>query len=85
MRYAFVAAGRALTWLRAPIPPSRAGKVVAAVQGVVLLVAAAGVLPPVVATGAVAAAFATLVWSFGRSVLWLHRNRAGAVSGVRTR
>jgi phosphatidylglycerophosphate synthase len=85
MRYAFVAAGRALVWLRAPIPPSRTGKAVAAVQGVVLLVAAAGVLPPAVSAGAVALALAALVWSFGRSVLWLYRNRAGALSGVRTR
>jgi hypothetical protein len=75
MRYAFVAAGRALPWLRAPVPPTMAGKVVAATQGVVLMIAAAGVLPPVVTTEIVAGALAALAWSFGQSVQWLYRNR----------
>ena len=41
MRYAYVAAGWALPWLRRPTPPRYWAKVVAAVQGVVLAVAAA--------------------------------------------
>lgn len=45
MRYAYVAAGWALRWLRAPLPPRHSAKVVAAVQGIVLVVAASGVLP----------------------------------------
>lgn len=80
MRYAFIAAGRALAWMRATVPSSMAGKVVAVVQGVVLVVATAGVLAPVATVVAVVAALAALVWSFGRSVLWLWRNRGPAVS-----
>ena len=44
-RYALLAAGRLLPWLRRPLPPRYWCKVVAAVQGIVLTVAAAGVLP----------------------------------------
>jgi phosphatidylglycerophosphate synthase len=75
MRYAFIAAGWLVTWLQAPLPSTMSGKVVAVVQGVVLLVATAGVLSPAVTTGAVAGALAALVWSFGRSVRWLYRHR----------
>ncbi len=76
MRYAFIAASRLLDWMRAPVPGSMAGKIVAVLQGVVLLVATAGVLPQTVTTVAVAVALAALVWSFGRSVVWLYGNYA---------
>jgi phosphatidylglycerophosphate synthase len=68
MRYAFVAAGWVLPWLRGPLPPSRAGKTVAAMQGVVLVVASAQLLPNPAAVVLVAAALALLCWSFGRDV-----------------
>jgi phosphatidylglycerophosphate synthase len=71
MRYGFIAAGAVLPWMRRPVPSSWAGKVVAVVQGVVLVVATAGVLPLTVTTIAVAGALAALIWSFGRSVWWL--------------
>ncbi|WP_414637120.1 CDP-alcohol phosphatidyltransferase family protein [Actinophytocola sp.] len=74
MRYAFIAAGWIVPWLRVPIPPSMAAKVVAAAQGAVLIVAAASLMPPVIMAGIVAGALAALVWSFGRSVLWLYRH-----------
>ena len=45
-RYAFLAAGWALPWMRAPLPPRHWRKVVCATQGIVLTVAAADVLPP---------------------------------------
>ena len=41
-RYAFVAAGWLLPWLRGPAPPRYWRKVVAAIQGIVLTVAVAG-------------------------------------------
>ena len=44
-RYAYVAAGWVLPWLREPVPPRYWGKVVAAIQGIVLTIAASGVLP----------------------------------------
>ncbi|MFD6953033.1 MULTISPECIES: CDP-alcohol phosphatidyltransferase family protein [unclassified Nocardiopsis] len=75
MRYAFVLAGHAASWLRAPLPPSRARKVVAAVQGVALVAAVAPVLPHRGAVAVAAGALAVLVWSFGRDVLFLWRNR----------
>lgn len=76
-RYAFGAAGWVAPWLRAPLPPSFARKTVAALQGVVLVVASAGVLPRPVAAGAVGGALASLGWSFGRDVWWLWRQRHG--------
>ena len=76
MRYLFIAAGRLFPYLTAPLPHSRARKVVAAVQGVVLVVAAAPFVPRPLAAVAVAVALATLVWSFGRDALWLVRHRA---------
>ncbi|MGK5741050.1 CDP-alcohol phosphatidyltransferase family protein [Micromonospora sp. URMC 103] len=73
MRYAFVAAGWALPWMRGTLPPRLWRKVVAATQGVVL--AAAVVLPAAPATLLLGVALALLVESFGRDVLWLWRHR----------
>ena len=74
-RYLFVAAGWALPWLRQPAPPRYWCKVVAAVQGVVLTIAAARVLtgPPIIVL--VAAALALLTESFAHDVWWLWRHR----------
>jgi len=81
-RYVFVAASWAWPWLNAPLPPKFSRKVVAAVQGVVLVVATASLLPEALAFAAVAAALASLTWSFGRDVMWLwtqeHQRRAAA-------
>ncbi|MFF9315676.1 CDP-alcohol phosphatidyltransferase family protein [Streptomyces sp. NPDC014748] len=76
MRYAFVAAARVLPWLTAPLPPSTARKTVAALQGVLLLLAGAHLLPYPAALGVVLLALALLVWSFGRDALWLRRRAA---------
>ncbi|MGA5521262.1 CDP-alcohol phosphatidyltransferase family protein [Streptomyces pseudogriseolus] len=73
MRYVFVAAARVWPWLTAPLPPSTARKTVAALQGVLLLVAASALLPHLVNVVIVALALGLLVWSFGRDVLWLYR------------
>ncbi|MFD2768486.1 CDP-alcohol phosphatidyltransferase family protein [Micromonospora eburnea] len=75
MRYAFVAASWLLPWLRGTPPPRYWCKVVAAIQGVVLLVATSEALPPVAATALIAGALALLVESFGRDVAWLWRHR----------
>lgn len=77
MRYAFVLAGRALPWLRGALPPNNAAKVVAAVQGIVLVVACAGVLAPLPAAALVAVSLALLCLSFGRDVRRLWRIAAG--------
>ncbi|WP_320779317.1 CDP-alcohol phosphatidyltransferase family protein [Streptomyces sp. CRN 30] len=73
MRYVFVAAARVRPWLTAPLPPSTARKTVAALQGVLLLVAACGLLPHAVNAALVLLALAALTWSFGRDVRWLRR------------
>ncbi len=76
MRYLFGAAARVAPWLRGPLPPSLARKAVAAAQGIVLTVAASGLLPAPLAATAVAGALAALAWSFGRDVVGLWRARA---------
>lgn len=78
MRYAFVAAGWAWPWLRGSLPPNLAAKTVAAVQGVVLVVAC--VVGPFAATVLVATALALLSWSFGRDVRRLWSRRAEPVA-----
>ncbi|WP_411761088.1 CDP-alcohol phosphatidyltransferase family protein [Streptomyces tunisiensis] len=80
MRYVFVAAARVWPWLTAPLPPSTARKTVAALQGVLLLVAASAFLPHLVNFGVVALALGLLVWSFGRDVLWLSRTHRATLA-----
>ena len=75
MRYLFLVAGWSEPWLRAQLPPRYWRKVVTAVQGLVLVVAASGVLPLAVARVALAAALLMLLESFGRDVVWLWRRR----------
>ncbi|NGO42680.1 CDP-alcohol phosphatidyltransferase family protein [Streptomyces ureilyticus] len=77
MRYAFVAAARFFPWLNAALPPSTGRKTVAALQGVALLIAGAQILPYVATLATVVLALGSLVWSFGRDIGWLWRNREG--------
>jgi phosphatidylglycerophosphate synthase len=74
-RYLLLLGGAVRPWLTAPTPPRRWAKVVAAVQGVVLTVVAADVLPRQVAVAVTLAALALLAESFGHQVvlLWLGR------------
>jgi hypothetical protein len=74
-RYVFLAAGWLLPWMREPLPPRFWRKVVAAVQGIVLAVAAAQVVSPAVMTAVLAGALILLAESFGRDVWWLRINR----------
>jgi phosphatidylglycerophosphate synthase len=76
-RYAFLLAGWLIPWLAAPLPPRFWRKVVAAVQGIVLTVAASGVPSRMLGMIAVVAALLLLAESFGRDVLWLYRTGAG--------
>jgi phosphatidylglycerophosphate synthase len=76
-RYALLLAGWLLPWLAAPLPPRYWRKVVAAVQGIVLTVAASGLLDRRTGMIAVAAALLLLTESFGRDVIWLYRTGAG--------
>jgi phosphatidylglycerophosphate synthase len=79
-RYVLLIAGWVFTWLAAPLPARFWGKVVAAVQGIVLTVAASGLLSRPVGMIAVGIALLLLAESFGHSVLWLYRTGAGPVT-----
>jgi phosphatidylglycerophosphate synthase len=75
-RYAFGAAGWVLPWMRRQLPPRFWRKVVTAVQGIALTVAAAGVTASWLTTAALLVALALLAESFGRDVVWLWRRRS---------
>ncbi len=81
-RYAFLAAGWVLPWMREPLPPRYWRKVVAATQGIVLTIAAADVLPPALTEATLVAALALLAESFGRDVWWLRSHRRATHSRV---
>jgi phosphatidylglycerophosphate synthase len=81
LRYAFVAAGLAWPWLRAPLPESRRRKVVCVQQGVTLLLCLLPPVPPWLAAAAAAAALICLVLSFVVDVRSLARH-AGAPTGA---
>jgi phosphatidylglycerophosphate synthase len=83
-RYAFLAAGYALPWLREPLPARYWRKVVCAAQGVVLTIAAAQVLPSAVADAALGVALVLLAESFGRDVWWSWSHRGGEAAGAET-
>jgi phosphatidylglycerophosphate synthase len=70
-RYVFVAAFFPWPWLNADLPPRFSRKVVAAVQGIALVVATAALLPGTLNLVVVAGALASLIWSFGLDVHWL--------------
>jgi phosphatidylglycerophosphate synthase len=74
MRYVFVAVSRIVPWMRPTVPARYPAKAVAAVQGIVLVVAASGLLPLPLAAALVSMALVLLVWSFGCDVAWLRRN-----------
>jgi phosphatidylglycerophosphate synthase len=76
-RYALLLAGWLIPWLAAPLPPRYWGKVVAAVTGIVLTVAASGLPDRRAGMIAVAAALLLLAESFTRNVIWLYRTGAG--------
>ena len=70
-RYAFAAGELVLSWMRERLSPRYWRKFVAAIQGIVLTVAAANVMPSVVTRVSLAGALILLAESFGRDVRWL--------------
>ena len=77
-RYLFLAGEWLLPWMRAPLPSRRWRKVAAATQGIVLTVAAAGVLPLALAQALLLAALVLLTASMAQCVWWLWRRRRAA-------
>jgi phosphatidylglycerophosphate synthase len=80
-RYLFLAAEWLVPWMRATLPPRRWRKLVAAVQGVVLTVAGADVLPRTLSQALLLAALALLTASMGECTWWLWRRRDAARRG----
>jgi phosphatidylglycerophosphate synthase len=74
-RYAFLAAGWGLPWMRRTLPPRFWRKVVAATVGVALTFAVPNVLPQFLTNAVLAVSLALLAESFGRDVGWLWRRR----------
>ena len=75
MRYAYVAAGWVLPWLRGQLPPRYWRKVVTAVSGIALTLAATGWVSPLIGQMLLGVALLLLIESFGRDVIWLFRRR----------
>jgi phosphatidylglycerophosphate synthase len=74
-RYVFLAGELLLPWMRAPLPPRRWRKVVAATQGIVLTVAAADVVPRATMQVILGVALVLLAASMGQCAWWLWRRR----------
>ena len=75
-RYLFLAGEWLVPWMRAPLPRRRWRLVVAAAQGIVLTIAAAGILPRTLTQVLLAAALAGLAASVGECTWWLWRRRS---------
>jgi phosphatidylglycerophosphate synthase len=82
LRYLYVAAGWVWPWLRRPVPPSFARKLVCVLQIAGLLAALLPILRPPWPTAIAAVSLALLVWSFGRDVMGLMRDRGMAESSA---
>ncbi|GAB7004365.1 hypothetical protein JCM18899A_18380 [Nocardioides sp. AN3] len=78
-RYLLLVAGWCWPWLRGETPPRFWAKVVAAIQGIVLTVLVAGVLPRSVAPVALGVALLLLVESFAHQIRQLWRARPAGV------
>ena len=74
-RYAFLAAGWPLAWMRAELPPRFWRKTVAAAEGILLTIAASNFLPRTATQAVLVVALALLAESFGRDVWWLWNRR----------
>ncbi len=77
-RYLFLAGEWLLPWMRAPLPPRRWRRLVAAAQGIALTIAAAEVLPRALTQALLLAALAALAASVGECTWWLWRGRDAA-------
>jgi len=82
LRYLYVAAGRVWPWLARPVAPSFARKLVCVLQIAGLLAALTPILPPPWPSGIAAVSLALLIWSFGRDVMGLMRDKGMAESSA---
>lgn len=75
IRYGFVAAGWLWPILNRPLPSSGRRKTICVVQGVVLTVCLAPIIPPLLAVPAVLVSLGLLVYSFTVDTMWLMNSR----------
>ena len=73
LRYAFVAAGWLLPWMRAPLASSLRGRIICVVQILALIVAIAPAIPPPASAVVAAVALLALCYSFVADTVWLWR------------
>jgi phosphatidylglycerophosphate synthase len=76
MRYGFLGAALAWSWLSRPLPESQRRKTVCVLQLIALIACVAPVLPDPWRTAAAVDAVLLAAWSFGLDIAWLHRRRA---------
>lgn len=74
LRYAFVAAGWVLPWMRRPLAPSLRGRIICVVQIAGLMLAISPAVAPPVSSYVAAASLAALCYSFLVDTLWLRRH-----------
>lgn len=74
MRYLFVAAGYAWTWMNTPLPASLRRKAVCVVQIVGLILAVTPLVPVPISTGIALITLLSLTWSFAVDTRWLWRH-----------
>lgn len=82
LRYLYVAGGWAWPWLARPVPPSFARKLVCVLQIAGLLAALLPILAPPWPSAIAAVSLALLIWSFGRDVIGLMRDKGMAESSA---
>ena len=75
VRYAYAVATWVVPWMQRELPPRYWRKVVAAVAGIALTVAASGLAPATVTSAGLVVAALLLAESFGWDVVWLWRRR----------
>lgn len=75
MRYAFIAAGWLLPWMRRPLPPRQRRRVVCAIQGFLLVSCLVPILPTTVPSLLAGGALAATGASFLADTVWLIRRR----------
>lgn len=73
LRYAFVAAGRLLPWMNAPLAPTMRAKVICVVQLGALMLAILPMVPAPAGSSIAAVGLAALIYSFAVDVWRLYR------------
>ena len=74
-RYLFAFAANIFPWMTSPLPYSLARRVISVIQIASLIGLHAPFLPKVLITPVALIVIGLLIWSFGRDIIWLWRNR----------